>query len=1140
MNASPTLPLTITSVSVSPISVLTGFGVTAGSGAATIPVGMSETFTIAFVPNGVAGLATASVKIISDDQTHPVPFLFEISATSAAPVSSMEVEGASSDVITPGTPPIAGNGTNLGSILDNGASATQTFTIVSNGMNLPLTISSVTVVPVVGSGFTVTAPLSTSVPAGSSTTFTVKFTPTGPGVDSANIEIASSDSSHPSPFIFEVTGTGVNPPPSIVAEIDDSNPTGFSTTGSWSTYGAGMNGSEHYAAAGTGTAQADYTFTGLTPGQYEVLGTWAPLPTAGANSPYTFYDTGKPVGAAIANQSLPPNGSVVPGWQIIGLVNITSTTLRVALSNDANGAVIADAIEIGPLPGITLKTPQLAVSDNLTGIATNSSPELDNGTDFGSTFVGFGSVIHTFTLTNDGLATLTFGGTPVRAVGASFSIVSQPAVGSLAPGASTTFQVKFTPTATGLQSGSIAITSNDPTYPSAYELFLQGTGAPLTIPEITQPALAGTWTSQSNGLGGTDHTAPAGTGTSVATYAFGGLATGAYQVYATWPAGSTHATNAPFTLYNGSTAVGTIAVNEKVAPSGPTYSGTTFQLLGTVNVTAGSLKATLSNKANGVVVADGVVVVPVASAAAQAARIAVTGDGLSIAASAAPQTANGTNFGGATVVTGSVTETFTISNTGATVLTLNSPTPITVTGSAGSGFVLAGQPAIDSLAPGASVTFQVFFLPTTTGAKTGTISIGSNDPVNPAFTINISGTGIAAANGQITVSGNSFSIAPGGTPQLANDTNFGSATVTTGSVTETYTIKNTGLSTLTLTGATPVSVTGAGFSVLSQPGSNSLAAGASTTFKIKFVPTAVGLQTGTVTIASNDPQNGTFIFNVQGTGVAASTATPIIIDDSGTGFSLVGTWSTLKAGLSGGEHYTAAAAGVGSSQATYSFAGLTPGQYLVYGTWSSFTPPSTPASNAPFTLYDGSKVVGSVLVNQQIPPSGATFSNTAFQLLGTVNLTSTLMRVTLNNNANGIVLADAVAIVKVTTAPVSTPQIAVSNGAYGIAAMEAAETTNGTNFGSAKANSGSVVRTFTITNAGLATLVLSGTPITVSGPGFSLVAQPAVSSLAAGASVTFQVKFLPTAIGVDGGTVTIASNDPQTPSLSFSIQGSGN
>ena len=666
---------------------------------------------------------------------------------------------------------------------------------------------------------------------------------------------------------------------------------------------------------------------------------------------------------------------------------------------------------------------------------------------------------------------------------------------------------------------------------------MQGTGTPLTIPEITQPALTGTWTSQANGSGGTDHTAAAGTGTSVATYVFSGLATGAYQVYATWPAGSNHATNAPFTLYNGSTAVGTIAVNEKVAPSGPTYSGTTFQLLGTVNVTAGSLKATLSNKANGVVVADGMVVVPVASAAAQAAQISVTGDGLSIAANAAPQTANGTNFGGATVVTGSVTETFTISNTGGTVLTLNTPTPITVTGSAGSGFVLASQPAIDSLAPGASVTFQVFFLPTTTGAKTGTISIGSNDPVNPGFTFNISGTGIAAANGQIAVSGNSFAIAPGGTPQLANDTNFGSATVGTGSVTETYTIKNTGLSTLTLTGATPVSVTGAAFSVSSQPASDSLAAGASTTFKIKFAPTAVGLQTGTVTIASNDPQNGTFTFNVQGTGLAASTATPIIIDDSGTGFSLVGAWSTLKAGLNGGEHY--AAAGAGSLQATYSFPGLAPGQYLVYATWSSFTPPSTPASNAPFTLYNGGQVVGSVLVNQQIAPSGATFSNTAFQLLGTVNLTSTLMRVTLNNNANGIVLADAIAIVKVTTAPVSTPQIAISYGAYGIAAMEAAEATNGTNFGSAKANSGSVVRTFTITNAGLATLVLAGTPVTVSGAGFSLVAQPAVTSLAAGASVTFQVKFLPTAVGVDSGSVTISSNDPQTPSFSFSIQGTG-
>ena len=511
--------------------------------------------------------------------------------------------------------------------------------------------------------FTVTQQPASSVNVGSSTTFKILFTPTGPGLVVADIEIPSSDSSHPSPFVFEIDGVGVNPPPTIISEIDNSNSTGFSTTGSWSSYSAGVNGSELYALPGSGSSQAVYTFTGLTPGQYEILGTWAPLPNASNATPFTFYDGGKPVGSAIANQSVVPNGTTVAGWQILGLVNISSTTLTVAITNNAGGDVIADSIEIGPLPGIVVKYPELAVSDDLTAIATNSTPRTTNGTDFGSSTVGTSS-IHTFTLTNNGLATLTFGSTPVRAVGSGFSIVSQPAVTSLAPGASTTFQVKFSPTATGLQTGSVAIVTNDPDYPSAFELFVQGTGTAPTLLNDSQAVLTGSWTAQSAGYGGGDHTAPAGTGTSTATWTFSGLAAGDYLVYATWPAASTQASNAPFTLYNGSTSVGTIAVNEKVAPSGPTYSGTAFQLLGTVDVTGTSLKVVLSNKANGTVAADAIVIVPVVSPVAQS--LAVMGDGVSIAKSTTPSAANGTNFGEATVTTGSVTETYTISNTGGT------------------------------------------------------------------------------------------------------------------------------------------------------------------------------------------------------------------------------------------------------------------------------------------------------------------------------------------------------------------------------------------------------------------------------------------------------------------------------------------
>ncbi|HEX3998078.1 MAG TPA: choice-of-anchor D domain-containing protein [Pirellulales bacterium] len=1063
-NYSTIATLDISSISVVPVGTLTGFSVSTPPASDTLAPGQSTTFTVEFAPT-LAGAVTGKVEIFSNDGADPEPFVFNVSGTALAPFAAMAVEGDGQTISYNESSPSTTNATSFGSALDNGGTVIETYTILSNGGALPLTIAGVTIVPVSGSGgFTVSAqPASLDVPTGQSTTFTVQFAPIGPGPVVADVEIASDDSSHPDPFVFEVSGTGVNPPPAIVASIDNSNPTGFSTTGSWSTYSAGVNGSELYALPGNGSSQADYTFTGLAPGQYEILGTWAPLQNAASNTSFTFYDSGKPVGATIANQSVAPNGASVAGWQILGIVDITSSTLRVAITNNAGGDVIADSIEIGPLPGVVVKYPELGVSDNLTGVATNATPETANGTDFGSTPVGFGDVVHTFTLTNYGLATLTFGSTPVRAVGSSFTIVSQPAVTSLAPGASTTFQVAFSPTATGLQTGSVAIVTNDPDYPSAFELFLQGTGTTPTAVQDTAAALVGTWTQNSTGFGGTDHAAPAGTGTSTATFSFSGLTAGSYLVYTTWPASSSLASNAPFTLYNGSTAVGTIAVNEKVAPNGPTYSGTTFQLLGTVNVTGTSLKVVLSNKANGTVAADAVVIVPIVATSTQS--IALTGDGVAIANNNGAESAsNGTNFGETIAPGGSITETYTISNSGGQTLTLTGAAPVTVSGT---GFSLVSQPAVDSLAPGASVTFQVKFAPTTPGVVNGAITIASNDPVAPSFKINITGDGITA--GEIGVSGNSVAIAPGGTPQIANGTNFGSVTENTpaAAVTETYTITNNGQSTLTLTGVTPVSITGAGFSVVSQPASDSLAPGASTTFQIKFAPTSVGLQTGTVTILSSDPQLGTFTFNIQGTGLTSTTATPTIIDDSGSGFSLAGTWSTTKFGFDSGEHYAKAAPGVGGSQATWSFAGLTTGVYMIYATWSTVNAPATIATNSPFTLYNGNTSVGTVSVDQQLLPSGSSFSNTAFQYLGTVTVTGTLLRVTLNNNANGIVLADAIAIVKAPSGDLSITKTDNDGGSSITAAVGSAipgdtitYTIKVANSGPSAANGATVADTF--------------------------------------------------------------------------------
>ncbi|OJJ22077.1 hypothetical protein BKI52_08540 [marine bacterium AO1-C] len=85
------------------------------------------------------------------------------------------------------------------------------------------------------------------------------------------------------------------------------------------------------------------------------------------------------------------------------------------------------------------------------------------------------------------------------------------------------------------------------------------------------------------------------------------------------------------------------------------------------------------------------------------------------------------------------------------------------------------------------------------------------------------------------------------------------------SIIKTFTIKNIGTTTaLTLSGTPIVKVTaGTAFVVTEQPGATSVAAGASLTFKVTYAG-ATNNDTGTLSIASNDPDEGTYIIQLKG------------------------------------------------------------------------------------------------------------------------------------------------------------------------------------------------------------------------------------------------------------------------------------
>jgi hypothetical protein len=89
------------------------------------------------------------------------------------------------------------------------SSKSVAFTVQNTG-NLSLNLTGTPPVQLSGAGasyFSVTAQLNSLVTANGSTTFTVKFTPTDPGTQTATVSIPSNDPDY-NPYTFTITGTG--------------------------------------------------------------------------------------------------------------------------------------------------------------------------------------------------------------------------------------------------------------------------------------------------------------------------------------------------------------------------------------------------------------------------------------------------------------------------------------------------------------------------------------------------------------------------------------------------------------------------------------------------------------------------------------------------------------------------------------------------------------------------------------------------------------------------------------------------------------------------------------------------------------------------------------------------------------------
>ena len=259
-------------------------------------------------------------------------------------------------------------------------------------------------------------------------------------------------------------------------------------------------------------------------------------------------------------------------------------------------------------------------------------------------------------------------------------------------------------------------------------------------------------------------------------------------------------------------------------------------------------------------------------------EIRVTGNGNEIDdGDTSPASSDHTDFGDALVVDGTVVRTFTVNNDGNVTLNLSGSPAVAVSGTHSSDFTLTSGPGTTAVGADGSTTFQITFDPSATGVRTASLSITNNDVTESPYTFSIQGNGVVPEIGLLgngtTITNNDLS------PVTADGTDFGSLAITHDSVTHTFAITNSGDGVLSLTNSPRVAISGhqSDFTVQSQPAAT-VSAGGSRSFTIQFSPTAYGVRTGLVSIASTDADEDPYFFAIQGSAYQAA-----FIDDFGVG-----------------------------------------------------------------------------------------------------------------------------------------------------------------------------------------------------------------------------------------------------------------
>jgi hypothetical protein len=496
-----------------------------------------------------------------------------------------------------------------------------------------------------------------------------------------------------------------------------------------------------------------------------------------------------------------------------------------------------------------------------------------------------------------------------------------------------------------------------------------------------------------------------------------------FRVSATWSTHANRATDAPFTVLDGATALATIDLNQELPPNDFTEQGTAWENVGGTHLVSGStLTVRLTNDANEFVIADAVRIKRLGSASSGPEIQVLDGAADVVSGSGS------VSFGHTTVGT-AVSRTFTIKNVGAANLTLQPA-------SAPGGFTVVTNIAANTvLAPQAQTQFTVRF--DAAASASGVVSLGNSDADENPFRFTVTGTAGAAPT-TVTIDNGDAGYASTGFTLFTGQGHLGdvaAASSGTGGKTATWTFSGLvpGQYRVSATWTTHSNrATDAPFTIFDgaaplgtvdvnqEAAPNDRTADGSAWEDLGGPYTLSG--TSLIVQLTDDADeyvlaDAVRIERLSGGPAAGPAAGPApaaiqIIDDAAAGFTSTGFTPYTGQGRDNDVHYSAA--GSGGDTATWTFT-VSPGVYQVSATWSTH---GNRATNAPYSISDGATLLATAAVNQQLAPNDLTDQGSSWEHLGgTYTITGATLTVRLTDAANGFVIADALRIERLADLP---------------------------------------------------------------------------------------------------------------------------